>query len=114
MSKTMTIRPRLSEKAYGQSKSNVYVFDVPSGVGKLEIASAVEGQFGVSVLTVNTANIKGKLKRTIRRGGRQTYGKRNDVKKAYVTLKEGDSIPVFAAVEEAEKEAAKQAAKEKK
>jgi large subunit ribosomal protein L23 len=96
MSMSMLLKPRVSEKAYGQSETkNVYVFEVPSDAGKLEIATAVSAQFAVHVLNVNLMNVKGKVKRTVRRGGRPTTGKRPDFKKAYVTVKAGDSIPLF-------------------
>ncbi|HSX24272.1 MAG TPA: 50S ribosomal protein L23 [Candidatus Saccharimonadales bacterium] len=97
----MTLKPRVSEKSYGLAQNrNVYVFQVPTGASKLLVAKAVESQFAVSVLDVNIANVKGKLMRTVRKGGRQTFGKRPDVKKAYVTLKAGDSIAVFASEED--------------
>lgn len=97
MSKTMLLKPRVSEKAYGQSQlKNVYVFEVPVDAFKLEIVEAVKAQFDVSVVSVNLMNVKGKVKRTVRRGGRATTGKRADFKKAYVTLKAGDSIAIFA------------------
>lgn len=97
MSKSMILKPRISEKAYGLSEiANVYVFQVPTDANKLTVAQAVAEQFSVTVLAVNIANSKGKTKRTYRKGGRPTIGQRSDVKKAYVTLKEGDSIAVFA------------------
>src|SRR5687767_7432121 len=97
MNMTMLLKPRVSEKAYGQSQlKNVYVFEVPVDAGKLEIAAAVTAQFNVHVLAVNLMNVKGKRKRTVRRGGRPTNGKRADFKKAYVSVKAGDSIPLFA------------------
>jgi large subunit ribosomal protein L23 len=102
MSKTAILRPRISEKSYGLSQiKNVYVFEVPTDANKLSVAQAVATQFSVTVETVNIMNVKGKVKRTIRRGGRSTMGKRSDIKKAYVTLKEGDSIAVFATDDEA-------------
>jgi len=118
----ISLKPRLSEKAYGQSQTGTYVFDVPSNSNKLTVALAVAEQYEVTVETVNIANINGKAKRTfISRRGKFVRGTRSDVKKAYVTLKEGDSIPIFAAEEEAEakaqkaeEKAAKKAAKEKK
>lgn len=101
MSKTMILRPRISEKAYGLTTTrNTYVFEVPKGANRFEVAQAVAVQYEVTVEGVNILNIKGKVKRTIRKGGRPIMGKRADVKKAYVTLKEGDSLPIFAAVEE--------------
>lgn len=115
MEKTLILKPRMSEKTYGLSQtSNVYVFTVPLSASKQQIAGSVEAQFGVTVTGVNTTLIKGKSKRTIRKGGRPIMGRQSNFKKAYVTLKEGDSLPVFAAVEEAEKKAAKAAEKEKK
>lgn len=98
MSKITAIRPRVSEKAYGMSQTNnVYVFEVPTDANKQMIAAAVAAQYDVTVETVNVMNVKGKVKRTVRRGGRQTLGARKDIKKAYVTLKEGDSIVIFPA-----------------
>jgi large subunit ribosomal protein L23 len=115
MSKTLVLKPRLSEKTYGLSQlNNVYVFVVPNDATKLTIAEAVTAQFDVTVLAVNTINLKGKMKRTVKKGGRQIHGQRSDTKRAYVTVKPGDHIPVFAAVEEAEAESAKAEAKAEK
>lgn len=102
----MTIKPRMSEKTYAQSSKGVYVFDVPTDANKHQIAQAVEKTFEVSVENVRTTTVKGKVKRLYRNKRFET-GVRNDVKKAYVQLKKGDSIPVFAAIEEAEAEAEK-------
>lgn len=105
--KTLILKPRVSEKAYGMSQEHgVYVFDVPKASSKQAIASAVQAQFGVAVVSVNTNVLKGKAKRTVRKGGRPIAGRQSDVKKAYVTLKEGDTITIFKA-EEDEKPAAK-------
>lgn len=115
MDKTLLLKPRVSEKAYGLSQSgNVYVFDVPKSANKLSIASAVAAQFEVTVKAVNVANVKGKAKRTVRKGGRPVAGRQNDTKKAYVTLKEGDEIALFKVAEGEEKTAAKAEKKEKK
>lgn len=102
----MIIKPRMSEKTYAQSTSGVYVFDVPTSANKHEIATAVEKAFDVTVVNVRTTTLKGKAKR-LYRNRRFENGVRNDVKKAYVQLKSGDTIPVFAAIEEAEAEAQK-------
>ena len=116
MDKTMTLKPRISEKSYALSQArNTYVFDVPVSANKMEIGKAVEAQFKVTVTEVNVMNVKGKVKRTVRKGGRPIMGKRANGRKAYVTLKDGDSIPVFAAIEEANAPAdAKPVKKEKK
>jgi large subunit ribosomal protein L23 len=125
MSKTIVLRPRLNEKTYGLAESRVYVFDVDRSVNKHSIARAVEAQFEVKVTAVNTTNIGGKTKRIISISGKRmknAQGRRSDIKKAYVTLAEGNSLPFFNAVEEEEqkeqavqqkvdKAAAKQAAK---
>ena len=112
MSMTMTLRPRVSEKAYGLSQVvNTYVIEVPKDANKVTVAKAVEVQFKVTVLEVNISNLKGKAKRTIRKGGRATPGKDVDVKKAYVKLKAGDTLPVFATEDKADEKPAK---KEKK
>lgn len=105
MSKTITLKPRLNEKTYTLSQSRIYVFDVDKDVNKHSVARAVEAQFEVKVTDVNTTNIPGKAKRIISITGKRTRnaeGKRNDIKKAYVTLAEGFSLPLFDAVDQAE------------
>lgn len=88
--------PRISEKAYAQSQNNVYVFNVPLTFNKQQISAAVSEQFGVTVIGIKTLVQNGKAVR-FNRGKRHNPGttKRNDSKKAYVTLAEGDSIKVF-------------------
>lgn len=106
MAKTLLLKPRLSEKTYALSTSRVYVFDVPKSANKHEVERAVVDQFDVKVTDVRIANITGKAKRTISLSGKRVAqgagGKQNDKKKAYVTLAEGQSLPFFAAIEEAE------------
>lgn len=110
---SMILQPRVSEKAYELSNSkNVYVFDVPTNANKHEIAKSVADRFDVTVVAVNVSVAKGKNKRMIQKRGRATYGKRSNVKRAYVTVKQGDNIPVFAAIDEATEKAEKR--KEKK
>lgn len=105
------LKPRMSEKTYAQSNDGVYVFDVDKSVNKHEVADEVEKTYKVTVTNVRTTIIKGKAKR-VYRNKRFEAGRRSDVKKAYVTLKKGDAIPIFAAVEEAE--AAEEKATDKK
>ena len=131
MDKTIILKPRMSEKAYGLSQTrNTYVFDVlapnDNKVNKHSVARAVTAQFGVIVKEVNIANIAGKAARVVSKGGRRvSKGHRSDIKKAYVTLAEGNSLPIFeaieqedakaaAATEKVEKKAAKADKKEKK
>lgn len=86
--------PHVSEKAtVVADQNNQYVFKVASDATKPEIKAAVEALFEVSVTKVNVVNIKGKTKRTVR-----GMGKRNDTRKAYVTLTDGQEIS-FAAGE---------------
>ncbi len=100
----MAIKPRISEKAFGVSeKLNTYVFQVPVDANKMTVSSAVSAQFDVTVTSVNIMNVQGKLKRTFKKRGKASIGKRADFKKAYVTLKEGDSIVVFASEDDEKK-----------
>jgi len=114
MSKTITLRPRLSEKTYELSEKRVYVVNVPENVNKHSVARAIEAQFEVKVAKVNILNVLGKRKRVASVASQRTKnttGKRSDTKKAYVTLQKGHSLPFFAAIEE--EEAKEQATQEK-
>jgi large subunit ribosomal protein L23 len=86
------LRPVVSEKSYGLLEANVYTFVVAPDASKPEIHDAVESIFGVTVKKVNTLNRKGKAIRN-RRTGR--LGHRANVKRALVTLVDGDSIDLF-------------------
>ncbi|MDY6076787.1 MULTISPECIES: 50S ribosomal protein L23 [Mobiluncus] len=83
------IKPVVSEKAYNLIDHGQYTFVVAPDANKVEIKSAIEEIFKVKVASVNTQNREGKRVRT-----RTGWGKRNDTKRAIVTLKEG-SIDVF-------------------
>ena len=88
------IQALISEKATDlQEKQNCYVFKVAMGANKLEIKKAVEKAFGVKVTSVTTANVKGKAKKLGR-----FEGKRAGWKKAFVSLKEGDTLELFESV----------------
>jgi ribosomal protein L23 len=94
--KIISLKPRLSEKAYALSQEhNLYVFVVPKNANKHTVASAVAAQFDVTVENVNMIRTKAKSKRTVRRGGRPISGTQSGIKKAYVTIKAGQTIPVF-------------------
>lgn len=82
-------RPVITEKATLASEANAVVFEVAKDASKPEIKAAVEALFNVKVKAVNTTISKGKVKRF-----RGRPGKRNDVKKAYVTLEDGNAIDV--------------------
>lgn len=97
----LTIIPVPSEKAYALSLQNTYVFTVPLTANKQQIAQAVETQYGVTVTGVKSLIQNGKAVAFSRgKRGRPGMTKRRDIKKAYVTLAEGDSIKVFDIPEE--------------
>ena len=81
--------PVVTEKATLLSEFNQVTFQVPLDACKPEIKVAVETLFKVKVTNVNTLRQRGKLKRFKGR-----LGKRNDYKKAVVTLAEGQSIDI--------------------
>lgn len=84
------VKPVITEKAtFVQELGNAYTFVVAPDSTKPEIREAVEALFDVKVKAVNTVVTKGKSKRF-----RGRLGRRSDVKKAYVTLEEGQSIDV--------------------
>lgn len=83
------IAPVITEKATILSEQNKVVFRTPLEATKDDIKEAVEALFKVQVVSVNTIRVKGKTKRF-----RSVPGKRSDVKKAIVTLAEGQSIDV--------------------
>ena len=115
MEKQMLLKPRMSEKTFGLSQTgNVYVFTVPASASKQSVAAAVAAQFGVGVINVNIANVKGKQKRTVRKRTRPVMGQRSDLKKAFVTLKEGDKLPFFETEDDKKKSDKKADKKEKK
>jgi len=111
MSKDLTLKPLLNEKTYELSKyRNVFVFSVDPSANKNVIANAVKAQFDVEVVAVNTTVSKGKKKRIMSLSGKRTvnsYGQRPNFKKAYVTLKAGQSLPFFESIEEDEEKQAK-------
>ena len=83
------VSPVITEKATLASEQNQVIFNVARDASKPEIKRAIEGLFGVKVTSVNTVLRKGKVKRF-----RGHLGKQSDVKKAIVTLAEGQAIDV--------------------
>mgnify|MGYP001178929490 CR=1 FL=1 len=79
--------PLISEKSTFVSQYNYYVFKVSKDSKKPQIKSAIEKLFNVKVLSVNTLNQNGKIKKF-----RNIKGKRPDFKKAFVKLAEGNTI----------------------
>ena len=82
-------KPVITEKATMASEGGAVVFEVAMDATKPQIKEAIESLFNVKVKAVNTTITKGKVKRF-----RGRPGKRRDVKKAYVTLVEGNTIDV--------------------
>ncbi|ROU02649.1 50S ribosomal protein L23 [Histidinibacterium lentulum] len=83
------LKPVITEKSTMASEQGAVVFEVAPDATKPLIKEAVESLFGVKVKAVNTTITKGKTKRF-----RGKPGRRKDVKKAYVTLEEGNAIDV--------------------
>ena len=87
--------PHISEKStIAADQNNQIVFKVATDATKPEIKKAVELLFDVKVNRVQVSNVKGKVKRF---GAKM--GRRNDWKKAYVTLQEGQEIDFLGAAE---------------
>ncbi len=84
------LAPVISEKSYGLLDENKYTFLVNPDANKTEIKIAVEKVFGVTVISVNTLNRQGKRRRT-----RTGWGKRNDTKRAIVSVAAGERIDIF-------------------
>jgi len=82
--------PSVTEKSVLAREDNKFVFKVAKNAKKPEIKAAVEAIFGVEVVSINTVNVLGKMKRQGR-----FLGKRADWKKAIVKLKHGQTIAQF-------------------
>jgi large subunit ribosomal protein L23 len=85
----IVLAPHITEKSTMLSEANAVVFKVAPRASKPEIKAAVEALFNVKVTNVNTIVSKGKTKRW-----KGTPYRRSDVKKAIVTLAEGQSIDI--------------------
>lgn len=83
------VSPVVTEKSTMVSENNQVIFNVARKATKPEIKAAIETLFGVKVTGVNTMVRKGKVKRF-----RGTIGRQSDVKRAIVTLAEGQSIDI--------------------
>lgn len=89
--RSIIIRPIITEHSYDAMEQNKYTFEVAKNANKVEIAKAIEELFNVKVVKVNTLNVKPKIKRV-----RVVEGLTRTWKKAVVTLKDGDTIEIFA------------------
>ncbi len=84
------LKPLVTEKATDLLESNKYIFKVDRNANKIEIKHAIESIFKVDVTDVKTMNVRGKYKRQGRFAG---YAP--DWKKAIVTIKSGQRLPIF-------------------
>lgn len=87
------VKPLISEKAASLASVNQYVFVVRRGVNRIQVRSAIKQMYGVSPVSINILNVRGKKVRFGRR-----MGKRSDWKKAIVTLPKGQTINVYEGV----------------
>jgi large subunit ribosomal protein L23 len=83
-------RPVISEKSFAAEEAGKYIFHVAAEANKDLIKKEVEKLFKVNVIKVNIINVPGKVKRVGR-----IFGKRNDIRKAVVTLNKGQEIKEF-------------------
>ncbi len=89
------LKPIITEKMTSAAeKFNRYGFVVNTKANKIQIKNAVEKMYGVSVEGVNTMNYRGKWKSRNTKSG-LIVGRKNDVKKAVITLSEGDVIDFY-------------------
>jgi large subunit ribosomal protein L23 len=84
-------KPHVTEKtSLGTTAENTITMVVDRDSNKIEIKKAVESLFKVDVTSVRTVTVAGKVKRF-----GKSYGKRQNWKKAYITLKEGQTVDFF-------------------
>lgn len=91
------IKPLVTEKSDKLGKLNRYTFKVDRDANRLEIKKAIETIYNVKVADVNTAVIPGKAKMRYTKKG-FTKGIKSAYKKAYITLKEGETLDIYATV----------------
>ncbi len=91
-------RPLLTEKAMSNTEKGQYIFEVNPDANKIQIKKAIEDMFEVEIVSIRTARIKGKVKRKFTRRGLME-GRTNLKKKAYITLKAGQSIELVSGVQ---------------
>jgi large subunit ribosomal protein L23 len=87
-------KPLLTEKTTKFHTNNVYGFIVDKKANKVEIKKTVEALYGVTILQINTMCYAGKKKTKYRRSS-VVSGKRASFKKAFVTVKKGDTIDLY-------------------
>lgn len=91
------IRPVITEKSMGQAAKHTYSFIVNKNASKEYIKKVIERDFNVNVTNMSTVTMKGKVKRV---GQRRVEVTSQPVKKAIVTLKDGQTISMFSLTDE--------------
>ncbi len=91
-------RPLITEKAMRNTEKGQYIFSVDPKANKVQIKKAIEEMFEVNIVSIRTTRIKGKIKTRLTRRGIMR-GQTPLMKKAYVTLKEGQSIDIVTGVQ---------------
>ncbi|NRB10490.1 MAG: 50S ribosomal protein L23 [Rickettsiaceae bacterium] len=81
--------PVITEKSTILEEQNKYIFKIAKDANKVTVKKAIEEIFEVKVNSVNIINIKGKIKKF-----KGVKGRRSDIKKAVITLKEGSTIDI--------------------
>ncbi len=89
----LILRPYVTEKSAILSAQNMYVFMVEKKANRIQIATAIKAMYGVSPVSVNVQNVRGKV---VRRG--RIEGKRKSWKKAIVILPKGKTLNVYEGV----------------
>lgn len=92
---TVLHKPVITEKASQLNQNNQYVFEVDPSANKIQIREAIKAMFDVEPVSIRTVRVKGKVRRRFTRKGVQ-QGRTNLKKKAYITLKEGQTIDIVA------------------
>lgn len=104
MAKQIIIKPLITDKSNALASDptlNQYTFVVALNANRIEVKNAVEAQFGVEVENVNISIRPGKKRGRVVKG-RMTSGRKAPIKKAYVTIKEGQIIESFYGTQEIE------------
>ncbi len=92
---SVLVKPIVTEKSQAANAKGKYAFEVAMKSNKIEIAKAVEKMYGVTVESVNTIRQIGKKKSRMTKAG-VSSGKTATIKKALVTLAEGELIDFYA------------------
>lgn len=94
---SVLLKPLITEKASAMNEEGKFAFVVDKKADKLEIKAAVEEMYGVTVESVNTINTKGKPKTRYTKS-RVLSGRTKKLKKAIVTLSEGEVIDFYSEI----------------